>query len=94
METADCASRASFHARSSLRSFKRTRQYRDLLTSVMARKETAAMTDLERRRLRLERLLAGEELERLQRGERLSEFAGLLALPDTLRELLPEGVDE
>jgi hypothetical protein len=48
------------------------------------------MSETERRRLRLERLLAGMELDRLQRGERLSEFKGLMSLPDPLNGMCDE----
>jgi hypothetical protein len=91
METADQASRAFLPARKSLRNFKRTPQYRALLTSVMARRESPSMTATERRRLRLDRVLASHEWDLLQRGEPLSEFSGVIALPDPLRGLLPEG---
>ena len=94
METADCASRVSVPVRKSLRAFKQTPEYRALLTSVIERRETAAMTATERRRLRLDRVLAHMELDRLRRGEQLSEFEGVLALRDPLHGLLPEGVYE
>lgn len=91
MELADRrGSNAVLGARKSLRAFKRTPQYQSILKGFVERRETASMSDRERRRLRLERLLAGMELDRLQRGEPLSEFHGLLALPDPLNGLRDE----
>lgn len=83
----------SFQARKSLRAFKKTPQYKSMLKGLLERRETAAMSPMERRRLRLERLLAGSEMDRLRRGEPLSEFSGVLALPDPL-DGLHEEVDE
>lgn len=94
MELADArGGGVSFHARKSLRAFKKTPQYRALLKSVLERRELPAMSPLERRRLRLERLMASQELDLLQQGHLLSEFTGVVALPDRLEGLL-EGADE
>ena len=71
MELADArGGGVSFHARKSLRAFKKTPQYRALLRSLVERRETPSMSSLERRRLRLDRLMATQELDSLQRGER------------------------
>lgn len=94
MELADArGGSVRLYARKSLRAFKKTPQYRALLKSVLERRESPAMSPLERRRLRLERLMASQELDLLQQGQSLSEFTGVVALPDPMAGLL-EGADE
>lgn len=94
MEIADRrASGASPGARRSLRAFKQSPQYRAMLENTLARKETASMSSQECRRIRLDRVLADLELDKLKRGETLNEFTGVLAINDPLRFMLHE-VDE
>ncbi len=93
MEYADKRGRVTNGARTSLRAFKRTPNYKALLEDILSRRENATMTAMEKRRLRLDRVLAGLELEKVQRGEPLSEYTGILALHDPLRGLI-EGVEE
>ncbi|GKS58192.1 hypothetical protein YTPLAS18_17190 [Nitrospira sp.] len=93
METAT-QSRAHVSTRKSLRAFKKTPQYRAMLTSAIERRETSAMSDREKRRVRLDRITARLELDALERGENPSEFHGLLALLDPLHGLLPDEVYE
>ena len=60
MEIADRRdSGASPGARKSLRSFKRGPDYKALLEGILSRRESATMTSLERRRLRLDRFWLG-----------------------------------
>ena len=87
MEYADQRGRATVGARKSLRAFKQTPNYKALLEDILSRRETATMTAMEKRRLRLDRVLAGLELEKVRRGEPLSEYTGILALHDPLRGL-------
>ena len=75
---------ASVGVRKSLRHFKSTPAYRDMLKRTAERRETPSMTDIERRRLRLDSIIAREELEQLKRGKSLSEFCGLLTLRDPM----------
>jgi hypothetical protein len=81
--------RASYPARRSLRKFKRTEEYRRMLRAFIANlpeKERRASSATEKCRLRLAKRDAESELAQLQKGETLSEFEGLLHLPDALRE--------
>ncbi len=87
METTDRSATAPSEARKSLRAFKASPGYRKLLERVTAQQETRDMNPLERRRLRLDRLTAELELQRLKAGEAPSEFTGLVALPDSLKHL-------
>lgn len=90
MEYADSRGSAAVGVRKSLRAFKQSPAYRQLLEGLVLRKETATMADIERRRLRLDKVLAGLELERLKAGEPLSEFQGVVALRDSLAGLIEE----
>lgn len=93
MEYADKRGSATIGARKSLRAFKQTPNYKALLEGILSRRETTTMTVMEKRRLRLDRVLAGFELEKLKSGEPLSEYAGVMALHDPARGLGLE-VDE
>lgn len=94
MEIADLRSGSSSPSiRRSLRAHKETPQYRALLERIVQQRETADMSNTQKRRLRLDRVLAGLELEKVQRGEPLSEYAGIMALHDPARGLGME-VDE
>lgn len=74
-------------ARSSLRRFKGTAEYRQMLKTTItdSTKREARGTDAERRRARLDRMQATLELETLTAGGAPDEFTGLLALPDPLK---------
>lgn len=91
METADLRGYTDIGVRKSLREFKRSPKYKAFLESILSSRETATMTALERRRLRLDRVIAGFELEKLKRGKPLSEYAGVLMLRDPLKGLLEGG---
>jgi hypothetical protein len=91
METADARSSSSSPSvRKSLRAHKRTPQYRALLEQIVQQRETAAMSSMQKRRLRLDKVLAGLEIEQLKRGEALTAYTGIMALHDPLRGLLTE----
>jgi hypothetical protein len=74
-------------ARKSLHAFKRTPAYQSLLREAIRKADEREphATGTEKRRLRLERLEASLELERLAAGEKLDEYSGLLSMPDPLR---------
>jgi hypothetical protein len=94
MEYADKRGSATIGARKSLRAFKQTPHYEALLKELVARRETASMTNVEKRRVRLDRTIAELELKKLRRGETLTEFAGILELYDPMRGLIETGVEE
>ena len=76
--------RSALNARASLKSFKRTPKYASMLKAAIAAGREQRGTPDEQRRARLSKLEAELELEYLRRGEPLSEFSGLLRLPDPL----------
>jgi hypothetical protein len=91
MEIADRRSGSSSPSiRKSLRAHKQSPEYRQMLEQIVQRRETNAMTSFERRRLRLDRVVAGLEIEKLKRGDPLSEFTGIMSLHDPLRGLIAE----
>ena len=74
-------------ARNSLRRFKGTPAYRQMLQSTIsdsAKRETRAGNEHERRKARLDRMQATLELETLTTGGTPDEFTGLMSLPDPL----------
>ena len=76
-------------ARNSLRRFKQTPAYRQMLKATISdrtKRETRAGNEHERRTARLEKFEASLELEKLASGEVLDEFTGLMALPDPLKK--------
>lgn len=91
METTDRSATAPAEARKSLRAFKASPGYIGILKRVTAQQEAPGMKPLERRRLRLDRLTAALELDRLSAGEQPSEFTGLMTLPDSLKNLKKYG---
>ena len=90
MEYADARGSSTIGARKSLRAFKRSPRYKALLRDLVSRRETPEMPDRERRRLRLDRITAQLELDKLEKGESPSEYDGLMALRDPLRGLHDE----
>ena len=88
MEKADLRGGSSSPSvRRSLRAHKASPQYRALLEQTVRGRETASMSGMQKRRLRLDRVLAGIELEKLNRGETLDEFTGIMALRDPIQGL-------
>jgi hypothetical protein len=87
METADRTSTTPAWARRSLLSHKAMPQYRTQLVAKIQQRETPTMTAREKRWLRLERMAAKIELDKFDRGEKLSEFTGLISLRDPLAGL-------
>ena len=76
--------RSQVNARASLKVFKQTPNYKAMLQAAIAAGREKRGTPAEQRRTRLSKLEAEVELQYLQRGEPLSEFFGLLRLPDPL----------
>lgn len=74
-------------ARNSLRRFKQTPAYRQMLKTTISKstKLEKRGTEHEKRLARLDRLQASLELEHLTTGGQADEFTGLMALPDPLK---------
>ena len=85
MEISTSSTRHS--ARASLRAYKRTAGYRALLETTIrtTRRATGQRGgSIAERRARLNYFEASAELERLNAGDTLDEFSGLIRLPDPL----------
>ena len=76
--------RSIMNARESLRRFKRTPRYRELLQQAMREAKKGGGVPTEQRRAKFAGLEAELELQRIRTGEPLTEFSGLLRLPDPL----------